>query len=193
MKSFRKTLLILLVLLLIPMMAACGDKEDDGDDEESTEFTVKRDKNTPEGVLKSALRYSDSLEKAMDDVESTFLMFSNKKALKKLDMLDNDEDDEKVSYEWKITKSEEYDEDADLTASVKAYVRMQTGDSSAIEQTALVEVEDTITVAGEEPMTRKQYYTLSRIDGTWYMVSGNAVKKDSFDEAVEYWKEKTGR
>lgn len=193
MKSFRKMLLFLLVLLLIPMMAACGeddDNDDDDDKKESAEFTIERGENTPKGVVESALQYSDSLEKSMEEVSSTFLMFSNEKALKKLDM-DKGDDDE-VSFEWEVTESVEYDKDSDLTAGVKAYVRMMAGDSSAIEQTALVEVEGTITAEGRET-TMKTYYTLARIGGTWYLASDDSMNKNSFDEVVEYWRGKVGR
>ena len=193
MKSFRKMLLLLLVLLLIPMMVACGDDDDDDDDEKESdeiEFTVERGENSPKGVVKSVLEYIDSLEKSMDDVTSTFFMFSNEKALKKMDM-DSDEDDD-ASFTWKVTKSAEYDEDADVTAGVKAYVRMKAGDSSAIEQTALVEVTQTITM-GDEKEKVKTYYTLAKIGGTWYLVSNNTITKDSIDDAVEYWRDKAGR
>ena len=192
MKSIRKMLLLLLVLLLIPMMAACGDDDDDKDEKGSAEFTVKRDENTPKGVVKSALNYSDTLENAMEDVTSTFLMFSNEKALKKLDMYDEDDEDDKVSTSWKITKSEEYDKDADVTAGVKAYVKMMAGDSSAIEQTALVEVTQKIAIGDDEEQV-KTYYTLGKVGGTWYLLSGNGIKKSSIDEAVEYWADKAGR
>ena len=188
MKSIRKMLLLLLVLLLIPMMAACDDDDDDKDEKESAGFTVKRDENTPKGVVKSALNYSDTLENAMEDVTSTFLMFSNEKALKKLDMYD---EDDKVSTSWKITKSEEYDKDADVTAGVKAYVKAEGGDSSVVEQTALVEVTETTTV-GEEEYTRKRYYALAKIGGTWYLVSGNGTTKDSFKEAEKAWRDYAG-
>lgn len=192
MKSIRKMLLLFLVLLLIPMMTACGDDDDDKDEKESAGFTVKRNENTPKGVVKSALNYSDTLENAMDDVTSTFLMFSNEKALKKLDMYNEKDDDDDYSYEWKITKSEEYDKDADVTAGVKAYVNMMAGDSSAIEQTALVEVTQVITVGDDEEQV-KTYYTLGKVGGTWYLLSGNGIKKSSIDEAVEYWADKAGR
>ena len=192
MKSIRKMLLLFLVLLLIPMMTACGDDDDDKNEKESAGFTVKRDENTPKGVVKSALNYSDTLENAMEDVTSTFLMFSNEKALKKLDMYDEDDEDDKVSTSWKITKSEEYDKDADVTAGVKAYVNMMAGDSSAIEQTALVEVTQVITVGDDEEQV-KTYYTLGKVGGTWYLLSGNGIKKSSIDEAVEYWADKAGR
>lgn len=192
MKSIRKMLLLFLVLLLIPMMTACGDHDDDKDEKESAGFTVKRNENTPKGVVKSALNYSDTLENAMEDVTSTFLMFSNEKALKKLDMYNEKDDDDDYSYEWKITKSEEYDKDADVTAGVKAYVNMMAGDSSAIEQTALVEVTQVITVGDDEEQV-KTYYTLGKVGGTWYLLSGNGIKKSSIDEAVEYWADKAGR
>ena len=185
-------LLLFLVLLLIPMMTACGDDDDDKDEKESAGFTVKRNENTPKGVVKSALNYSDTLENAMEDVKSTFLMFSNEKALKKLDMYNEKDDDDDYSYEWKITKSEEYDKDADVTAGVKAYVNMMAGDSSAIEQTALVEVTQVITVGDDEEQV-KTYYTLGKVGGTWYLLSGNGIKKSSIDEAVEYWADKAGR
>ncbi len=193
MKSLRKMLLLLLVLLLIPMMVACSDDDDDDDDEKESdefEFTVERGENSPKGVVISVLEYSDSLEKGMEDVTSTFYMFSNEKALKKMDM-DSDEDDD-TSVTWKVTKSAEYDEDADVTAGVKAYVRMQAGDSSAVEHTALVEVTISITT-GDEKEKVKTYYTLAKIGGTWYLVSDNAIAKDSIDDAVEYWRDKAGR
>ena len=79
-----------------------------------------------------------------------------------------------------------------MTAGVKAYVNMMAGDSSAIEQTALVEVTQVITVGDDEEQV-KTYYTLGKVGGTWYLLSGNGIKKSSIDEAVEYWADKAGR
>lgn len=196
MKSFRKMLLLLLVLLLIPMMAACGDDDDDKEDRDSGSFTIPKGKNSAEGIVEAFVKASEMLEDAQDEMASTFLMFKNKKALKKLDIDTSDEDD--FDYSWKITKSKNYDEDSAVTAGVKEYVRMQMGDKDAIEETALVELTVTYKTGGndddddddDDNMTHKLYMCAAKIGGNWYLVSENTQRANNINEAAEYWEKR---
>ena len=201
MKSFRKMLLLLLVLLLIPMMAACGD--DDKDEKNSGGFTMAKGKNTAEGIVEAYVKNTEILEDAEEEVETTCLMFQNPKALKKLDLYDEDDDDDDDDYTWKITKSKNYDEDSDVTEGIKSYVESRYGDGDAIDETALVEVTVTYKQSkddyyddddddGDGDYAKKKYYfSAAKIGGTWYIVSDNARRADSISEAAEYWESRS--
>lgn len=200
MKSFRKMLLLLLVLLLIPMMSACGD--DDKDEKNSGGFTMAKGKNTAEGIVETYVKNTEILEDAEEEVETTCLMFQNPKALKKLDLYDEDDDEDDDDYTWKITKSKNYDEDSDVTEGIKNYVESRYGDGDAIDETALVEVTVTYKQSRDDDYdyddddddysTKKKYYfSAAKIGGTWYIVSDNARRADSINEAAEYWENRS--
>ena len=198
MKSFRKMLLLLLVLLLIPMLAACGEDDKDADEKDSGGFSITKGENSAEGVVKTYVKYSEELEEATNELDSTCLMLSNKKALKKLD-IDRADDSDVDDYKWKITKSKEYDGDSDVTAGVKAYVRKYGGDDDAVEKVALVQVTVTYTVSeddddddddDDDSLTKEYFFTAVKIGGTWYLANDNARREDSFKDAEEYWEDR---
>ena len=147
--------------------------------------------NGPKSVVKKALKKSENIEKKYEELAETYLLFSNKKARKKLDM-DNDEDEEEAKTSWKITKTKKYGKNDDVTEGMRAYVSQMGGDEDKVKASALVEVTETTKVKGEDPEKVKKYYAVVKVGGKWYMLTGSGSKADNINKAADKWEAMAG-
>ena len=148
--------------------------------------------NGPKSVVKKALKKGEALDKKQEDLAETYLLFYNKKARKKLDMDEEDEDEKSVKKSWKVTKAKKYGKNDDVTEGMRAYVADRGGDEDKVKAAALVEVTETTKVKGEDPEKVKKYYALVKVGGKWYLLTGAGNKAENINKAADKWEAMAG-
>lgn len=142
--------------------------------------------NGPKKIVKTMLKQEEKLEKQEEKLEKKYNLFSNAKALKKLDMDEDDDDDDETETSWKITKVKKFSKKDDVTEGMKAYVKLQDGDEDAIKGSALVEVTYTIK-KGKDKNTSKMYFAMVKVGGNWYYMDMSTGK--NINDAAKDWEE----
>lgn len=141
--------------------------------------------NGPKSVVKNYLKKSEKLSEQQEKLDSKYLMFANKKALKKLDLWDDD-DDEKIKTSWKVTKVKKYGKKDDVTEGVRAYVEKKDGDGDKVKSVAIVQVTLTAKIDGEKEK-RDMYFTCAKIGGNWYLLSDDPSSGKNINAAAKEW------
>ncbi|MCQ2421964.1 MAG: hypothetical protein MJ064_03085 [Lachnospiraceae bacterium] len=139
----------------------------------------------PKSVVKKYLKEEEKISKKAEAVYSDVYLFANKKALKKLDM-DDDDEEENAKVTWKITKSKTYGSSSDVTEGVRAFVKARKGDDEKVKAAALVEVTTTVKIDGDKEKS-KEYYCLAKVGGNWYLIKSSGDSAENINDAAEKW------
>ena len=120
--------------------------------------------------------------------EECFLV-ENPKALNKLEVEDkSDYESTVVGYE--IVQCKEYSYSKDVTKGIKIYIdNIVRGNSSYVEESAIVEVKPTEYVYNQTPY--RWYVTLCKIDNEWYILDTISMEPDKIHRAEERWSDWT--
>ena len=147
--------------------------------------------NGPKSVVKNYLKKSESLSEKEGDLNSKYMLFANKKALKKLDMYDDDDDEDDVDYSWKVTKTKKFGKSDDVTEGVRAYVKARKGDEDKVQNTALVEVTITVKQDGDKEKI-KEYFMVVKVGGNWYLLDDDGDIAENINDGAEKWENMAG-